>query len=83
MGCCGQQRNALAQSQTAGQLKTMQHIPIEQGPYTKIEFKHRTAILIRGPITGRHYQFHEGAYTQRVDARDAVSLIRSGHFQPA
>jgi hypothetical protein len=41
------------------------------------------AIMIRGPATGRHYQFNPGAQTQWVDPRDAASLLKSGYFRSA
>jgi hypothetical protein len=33
-------------------------------------------------VTGRHYQFREGARSQLVDARDAAALIKTGYFLP-
>jgi hypothetical protein len=77
MGCCGQGRAIAAQGKAA---------PNQQvgtaGRFTKVRFTQKAAILIRGPVTGRHYQFHEGTYSQLVDTRDAVVLIKTGYFQP-
>jgi hypothetical protein len=77
MGCCGQGRAIAAQINRTVNQQT--GIP---GRLTKLRFTQKTAVLIRGPVTGRHYQFHEGAYTQQVDMRDASVLIKSGYFQP-
>jgi hypothetical protein len=46
-----------------------------------ITFTRKTPVLIRGPVTGRHYQFHEGAYSRPVDPRDAAVLLKTGYFQ--
>jgi hypothetical protein len=77
MGCCGQARAIAAQNNPA---------PNQQvgtpGRFTKVRFTQKAAVLIRGPVTGRHYQFHEGAYTQQMDTRDAAVLVKTGYFQP-
>jgi hypothetical protein len=78
MGCCGQRRAALAQGMAGGQ-----PMPDARGPSVRIEFTQQASILIRGPATGRHYQFHPGAQTQQVDPRDAASLVKSGYFRAA
>ncbi|HLH41426.1 MAG TPA: hypothetical protein VKV74_00470 [Bryobacteraceae bacterium] len=80
MGCCGQQRAALAYGGAAGVQR-----PGEAGAAggVKVEFTKRKAIVFRGPVTNRRYQFHEGAYVQTVDGRDAASLIKTGAFRLA
>ena len=77
MGCCGQGRAAIAQTKLAANSAAT-----GTSNFTKLRFTRNTAILIRGPVTGRHYQFHEGAYSQQVDMRDAAPLIKTGYFQP-
>lgn len=76
MACCGQQRAELAQGKSTG-------APTEQdaGMSVNVRFKQPSAVLVRGPVTGRHYQFDGTVNTRRVDARDAVPLIKSGYFQ--
>jgi hypothetical protein len=78
MGCCGQQRAVLVQGKTAAR----QEAP-DSRSWVNLRFMQQAAVLIRGPVTGRHYQFHGDAPVQRVDARDAVPLIKSGYFQQA
>ncbi len=78
MGCCGQGRAIAAQSRAA----VLHQEAGTPGWYTKLRFTQKAAILIRGPVTGRHYQFHEGAYSQQVDSRDAAVLVKTGYFQP-
>jgi hypothetical protein len=57
--------------------------PAGNNSTVQIEFTRRRAIVVRGPATGRAYRFHEGAYTQPVDPRDAAALITTGYFRPA
>jgi hypothetical protein len=78
MACCGQGRAALALDRASAP-----QVPAVRGPSVRIEFTEPTAVMIRGPATGRHYQFHPGAETQWVDPRDATSLMRSGYFRLA
>jgi len=37
-------------------------------------------VLVRGPATGRQYDFSAAAPTLPVDARDADSLLRTRQF---
>jgi hypothetical protein len=76
MGCCGQGRAIVAQGKPLSDQQTSM-----SGGFMKVRFTQKTAVLIRGPVTGRHYQFHEGAFSQQVDARDASILVKSGYFQ--
>jgi hypothetical protein len=78
MGCCGQGRAALVQGRA-----NRQQVPAPTGPSVRVEFTQQAAIMIRGPATGRHYQFNPGAQTQWVDPRDAASLLKSGYFRSA
>ena len=78
MACCGQQRATLVQNKTAG-AQPLQ----DTGASVTIRFTQPSAVLVRGPVTGRHYQFDGAVNTARVDVRDAASLIQSGYFQSA
>jgi hypothetical protein len=77
MGCCGQGRAIAAQGKAAPNQEVG-----AAGWFTQVRFTQKAAILIRGPVTGRHYQFHEGAYSQQVDTRDAAVLVKTSYFQP-
>ncbi len=78
MACCGQQRAAFVQGNTTGA-----QVFHEAGASVNVRFKQPSAVLVRGPVTGKHYQFQGTANTQRVDPRDAAALIKSGYFQQA
>jgi hypothetical protein len=80
MPCCGQRRAEAAQ-------RNPMPNPPNQAENTRaslrtVRFTQQAAILVRGPVTGRHYQFHEGSCSRQVDARDAAALIKSGYFLP-
>jgi hypothetical protein len=78
MACCGQGRAALVLDRASAP-----QVPAVHGPSVRIEFTQQAAVMIRGPATGRHYQFHPGAQTQPVDPRDAACLLKSGYFRLA
>jgi hypothetical protein len=76
MACCGQQRTALIQGKATG-TQTVH----DADASVIVRFTQPSAVMVRGPVTGKHYQFNGSVNTQRVDARDAASLIKSGYFQ--
>lgn len=41
----------------------------------------RSAVQVRGPGTGRMYQFSAAQPVQRVARADSEALLRSGHFR--
>jgi len=46
-----------------------------------LRFVERRSVVVRGPVTGRRYQFRDGAYVRGIDARDATGLLKSGYFE--
>jgi hypothetical protein len=81
MGCCGQQRAALIHDNSAESRGAGAALTDQIGPSVALEFTRRNNIIVRGPVTGRAYRFHEGSYTQSVDHRDAAALIATGYFR--
>lgn len=78
MSCCGQQRAALTHNKPAAAQTSH-----TAGSSVYVRFKQPSAVLVRGPVTGRHYQFDGSVNTRSVDARDAAALIKTGYFQLA
>jgi hypothetical protein len=78
MACCGQQRAAFIQGKQTG----TQPAPVA-GASVNIRFRQASSVMVRGPVTGRHYQFNGSVNVQRVDARDAAALVKTGYFQHA
>ena len=48
-----------------------------------VHYLERSSILVRGPTTGRQYAFSQARPVQRVDLRDAPSLLRIRFFRTA
>ena len=46
-----------------------------------LEYLQRSPVRVRGPISGREYEFSAASRTQRVAAADAPALLRSGFFR--
>ena len=46
-----------------------------------LRYLESSAILVQGSVTGRRYKFSSGTSIQSIDARDAVSLLRTKFFQ--
>jgi hypothetical protein len=76
MGCCGRSRAAFANNQEPQPANFPQSTPI-----TSLRFVQRRSIVVRGPATGRRYQFGDGAYVSGIDSRDAAALLKSGYFE--
>jgi hypothetical protein len=77
MSCCGQKRSAIAIAQPDA---------VERAPaahQARIEYLAEAAILVRGPSTGRHYQFSAANRVQPVDPADAGPLVKTGYFRVA
>ncbi len=76
MACCGQRRaEAVPQLSPADRLM---NVPV---PTADLRFTQNSAVLVRGPVTGRHYQFRDGICGHPIDAKDASILLKSGYFQ--
>jgi hypothetical protein len=46
----------------------------------QLRYRDRARVLVRGPLSGRSYEFSAAAPVQAVDARDAESLLRTRLF---
>ena len=55
--------------------------PVPLRGVLQLEYLETSRILVSGPATGRQYEFSQSQRLQNVDARDAVSLLRSGFFR--
>jgi hypothetical protein len=77
VGCCGQNRAALASHTATAQSSNAQ----ASAAPASLRFVQRRSIVVRGPVTGRRYQFHDGAFTPGIDLRDTVELLKTGYFE--
>jgi hypothetical protein len=83
MGCCGHKRAALFQGNVDGDAKPGEAGAAGRSADVRVALTRRRELVVRGPVTGRSYTFHEGATVQPVDPSDAPSLIMTGYFRPA
>jgi hypothetical protein len=49
----------------------------------RLRYLEQSPILVRGPVTGRYYEFSEAQPDQHVDSRDAPQLLRTSFFRRA
>jgi hypothetical protein len=50
-------------------------------PVVTLRYLERSPIAVRGPATGRYYEFSAAAPVKPVDPRDAAALLRTRFFQ--
>ncbi len=81
MGCCGKAREA-ARGQYASVTPETVVAQLPQ-PGVAILYLGHSAILIRGPRTGRACTFRPGEAGQLIDPSDAEVLVRTGLFRRA
>lgn len=55
-------------------------IPAAEGASVALRYLENSRIIVRGPATGRVYDFSAAEPVQHVAAADAVSLLRTGLF---
>lgn len=46
-----------------------------------LRYSQNSPIRVRGPVTGRQYEFRAGHSIQQVDPRDAPALLRVPYFR--
>ncbi len=94
MGCCGQSRAAAAARPTLGPRAELAqaYVPpppapapavpraVERGT-ARLRYTASRAVRVRGPETGRLYDFSGQDPVGDVDARDAEGLVRTGFFK--
>jgi hypothetical protein len=48
-----------------------------------LRYVEQSPVLVRGPATGRNYEFSGADPVQNVDARDGEALLRTRFFRKA
>jgi len=69
--CCGQTRSSLKANGNATQAAM------------NLMYQGHTPVNVRGPVTGQLYQFSQMHPVRPVDARDAVSILKTRLFRQA
>lgn len=86
--CCGSKRSALrnasrVQATRQAASPAVQASPPQPFAPVTLRYIETSEIRVRGPMTGRLYDFSGNPPTQAVDPRDAGALARSGRFRRA
>lgn len=81
MECCGQNHEFPMDESTHTPFQPL--FNVQSSAETSLRFVQRRSIVVKGPITGKQYQFHESHYTPDIDPRDVTFLLRSGFFEKA
>ncbi len=97
MGCCGQKRDGLrsalrpstSHAPAPGNMPGIDRrgaraaaTPPLAGPAVAVRYVERSRLMVRGPATGRQYEFSAARPTQLVAAHDADALLRTRYFVP-
>ena len=82
MGCCGENRRRAAIRYPS---VTRDAPPPDDrtGPESRLRFTGHSAILVRGPVSGRSYAFTKEKPEQAVARPDIEALLRTGLFVSA
>jgi len=86
MGCCGQKRNAAALMPSRSAAPAPHGFsrgmagPAAAAGGVLLQYRQRARVLVRGPVTGRAYEFSAGQPMQSVEPRDAEMLLRTRQF---
>lgn len=86
MGCCGQGRAALSRRLTGSKptpptAEVVEPPLADPGSPVRLQFLQTRPVLVRGPVTGRVYQFSGAHPAACVDSRDAAPLLRTNLFR--
>ncbi len=87
MGCCGQHRAELKRTLTITSLPKPSANPVSGTPVVpetgsaRLRYARNGAILVRGPVSGRVYEFGTANPECDVDLRDAEVLLRTDLFR--
>ena len=76
--CCGQKRSAMRSNPTG---PTGRNIP--QITTTALRYLENAPIRVRGPVSGKSYEFSASLSVQHVDPRDAPTLLNTRLFRRA
>ena len=70
---------SIARQQVTGHAQAAQLLPTRSS--IALRYTETSPIVVKGPATGRHYQFSGSSPVQAVDARDVAALLRTGFFR--
>jgi hypothetical protein len=86
--CCGQKRSALRSNPMVSQhpiINTQARVSQPQAGTQSsmgIRYVGSSPLRVRGPVTGRQYEFSGSHPVHSIDPRDAALLLRTRFFRP-
>ena len=86
MGCCGQRRNPPPPALRPGPVAAVPEFrPGARGAAARargvlLRYREQARVLVRGPVTGRAYEFSAQQPILSVEPRDADMLLRTRQF---
>lgn len=80
MGCCGPSHSSRSGTLPAAPVQPQAWVAPASARSVVLRYRERARVMVRGPVTGRSYEFSAGQPSQSVDARDAESLLRTRYF---
>jgi hypothetical protein len=75
----GDQPRSIAGHETADRKEQYPSLPGNLS--VQLRYIERSPILVRGPVTGRQYQFSASHPVETIDVCDAAALLRTGFFR--
>jgi hypothetical protein len=72
---CGKKRNEYRQQPNVQATNTFVPIPVSNANNTNFEYTGKTALTVRGNITGKNYRFNHSGDIQAVDSRDVSGMM--------
>jgi len=77
---CGNKRNQFSSQQSFKTNETIkpQLVQKKMWPDVSFEYKGKTALTVKGNITGKNYRFSKSGDVQQIDYRDAPSIMKVG-----
>jgi hypothetical protein len=82
--CCGQKRTAMRRiANSSTQDNPATPMAMNGKPMSRVALRYidNSSVKVKGPATGREYDFSSTQPTQNVDPRDARLLVRSRFFR--
>lgn len=74
MSCCGKNRQALK----AARISVTAEPPLASG--TRVTYSGTRSVLLRGPVTGRAYEFTPERSQQEIHPHDLAAILSTGLF---
>jgi len=58
-------------------------VPANSDGMVTLHYLEQSPILVRGPVSGRYYEFSAARPDRQIDPRDAPQLLRTSFFRRA